>query len=233
MNLAQDGAAALHGTCYTVAGNAQRTALQQHLRGVFDLFQPLPGHIKHAELIGRAITVFGCPQDTVREHLVPLKVEHGIHNVLHDFRACNGTVLVDVANDEHGNLLLFGHRQQPGGTLFYLADRAGRRRDIHATHGLNGIDDDQFRLFFLDQAADLIHVVFCGEINIFLGYFQAGCPQFDLAHGFLAGNIQHGVLVGDGTAELQQHGGLADTRLTTQQNHAAQYDTAAQHPIKL
>ena len=29
------------------------------------------------------------------------------------------------------------------------------------------------------------------------------------------------------------NGSLTDTRLTTQQNHAAQYDTAAQHPIKL
>ena len=83
------------------------------------------------------------------------------------------------------------------------------------------------------EAADLVYIIFCRQIDVVLRDFQAGRTQLDLTDGLFARDIQHRVLVGDGTAELQQHGGLADTRLTTQQNHAAQYDTAAQHPVKL
>ena len=45
--------------------------------------------------------------------------------------------------------------------------------------------------------------------------------------------VIYGVLVGDSTAELQQHGGFAHARLTTQQHDAAQHDAAAQHTVKL
>lgn len=54
-----------------------------------------------------------------------------------------------------------------------------------------------------------------------------------MADRLFACDIQHSVLVGDGTAELQQHGGFAHARLTTQQHDAAQHDAAAQHTVKL
>ena len=57
--------------------------------------------------------------------------------------------------------------------------------------------------------------------------------QFDLTDGLFARDIQHRVLVGDGTAELQKHRRFANTRFSAEQNHAAQYDAAAQHTVKL
>ena len=50
---------------------------------------------------------------------------------------------------------------------------------------------------------------------------------------FLAGDIQHAVPVGNSTAQLQQHGGLAYAGLTAQQHHAAQHNAAAQHAVQL
>ena len=88
--------------------------------------------------------------------------------MLHDFGARNGTVLVDMADNEHRDLLLFGHGKQPGRALLDLTDRAGRGRDIHAAHRLDGVDDDKVRLFLFDEAADLVHVVFGGQIDILL-----------------------------------------------------------------
>ena len=153
--------------------------------------------------------------------------------MLHDLRACDSAVLVDMAHDKHRDLLLFGDGQQAGRTLFHLTDRAGRRRDVHAPHGLDGVDDDQFRLFFLDEAADLVYVIFCRQIDVILRDFQAGRTQFDLTDGLFARDIQHRVLVGDGTAELQKHRRFAHARLTAQQYDAAQHDAAAQYAVKL
>ena len=41
------------------------------------------------------------------------------------------------------------------------------------------------------------------------------------------------MLIGNGTAQLQQHGGFAHARLTAQQHNAAQHDAAAQHTVQL
>ena len=147
--------------------------------------------------------------------------------MLHDLRACDSAVLVDMAHDKHRDLLLLGDGQQAGRTLFHLTDRAGRRRDVHAPHGLDGVDNDQFRLFFLDEAADLVYVVFCRQKDVILRDFQAGRTQLDLTDGLFARDIQHRVLVGDGTAELQKHRRFAHARLTAQQYDAAQHDAAA------
>ena len=122
--------------------------------------------------------------------------------MLHDLRACNCTVLIHMTHNEHGNLLLFSYRQQPGGTLLHLTDRAGRGRDIHAAHGLDGVDDHKIRLFFFDQTADLIHVIFRRQKDVILRYLQPRCTQLDLPDRLLAGDIQYAVLVGDGAAQL-------------------------------
>ena len=152
--------------------------------------------------------------------------------MLHDFGASNGTILVDMADDEHRDLLLFGHGKQPGRALLDLTDRAGRGRDIHAAHRLDGVDDDKVRLFLFDEAADLVHVVFGSQIDILLRDLQPGRAEFHLPHRLLAGDIQHRVLVRDGPAKLEQHRGFAYARLAAEQHHAAQHDAAAQHPVQ-
>ena len=73
------------------------------------MFQSLAGHIKHADLIGGAVTVLHGAQHAVRQGLVALKVQHRIHDMLHDFGACDGAILVDVAHDEGGNFQRFGY----------------------------------------------------------------------------------------------------------------------------
>ena len=102
--------------------------------------------------------------------------------MLHDLGAGNGTILVDMAHDEHRDLLLFGHRQQPGRTFLHLADRAGRRGDVHAAHGLDGVDDHKVRFFLFDQAADLVHVVFGYQIDVLLRDLEPRGTQLDLPH---------------------------------------------------
>ena len=49
------------------------------------------------------------------------------------------------------------------------------------------------------------------------GQVKAGGPQFDLPHRLFAGDVEDGVAVRDGAAQLQQHGGLAHARLAAEQ----------------
>ena len=70
--------------------------------------------------------------------------------MLHDLGACDRAILVHMTHDEHGDLLLFSYRQQPRGTLLHLTDCTGRGRDIHAAHGLDGVNDHKVWLFFFD-----------------------------------------------------------------------------------
>ena len=202
LDLAEDGAGALHGAGYAVPRDAQGPALQQHLGGIGDLGQAASGHIEHPQLIGGAIAVFGRTEDAVGQHLVPFKIQDGVHDVFHDLGPGDGAVLVDVAHQEHGDLLLLGHCQQAGRTLLDLADGAGRGRNIGAAHGLDRVDDHKVRLLFLDQAADLVHVVLGGKVDVVLGQVKAGSPQFDLPHRLFAGDVEDGVAVRDGAAQL-------------------------------
>ena len=110
-------------------------------------------------------------QDAVRQHFIALKVKHRIHDMLHDFGACNGTVLVHMPHNEHGDLLLFGHGQQAGRTFLDLTYCTGGGRDIHAAHRLDGVDDHEIRLFFFDQAADLVHIILRCQKDVILRHF--------------------------------------------------------------
>jgi hypothetical protein len=92
---------------------------------------------------------------------------------------------------------------------------------------MDGVDDHKVRFFLFDQATDLVHIVFGGQKNIVLRDLQAGCTQLDLSDRFFARDIQNAMLIGNGTAQLQQHGGFAHARLAAQQHNAAQHDAAS------
>ena len=102
--------------------------------------------------------------------------------MLHDFGAGNGTVLVHMTHDEHGDLLFLRNSQQTRRALLDLADCTGRRRDVHTAHGLDGVDDHKVRFFLFDQAADLVHVVFGYQIDVLLRDLEPRGTQLDLPH---------------------------------------------------
>ena len=54
-----------------------------------------------------------------------------------------------------------------------------------------------------------------------------------LAHGFLAGRVQHGLVAGERRGALQQQRRLADAGLAADQRHRARDEAAAQHAVEL
>ena len=62
---------------------------------------------------------------------------------------------------------------------------------------------------------------------------QPARAQRDLAHGLLAGRIQHGPLAAQRVGRLQQQRGLADARVAAEQDHRAGHEPAAEHAVEL
>ena len=66
--------------------------------------------------------------------------------MLHDLGAGNGTVLIDMANNEGRNLKRFCDIQKPGGAFLYLTYCAGGGGNVSTTHRLDRVDDNKVRL---------------------------------------------------------------------------------------
>ena len=233
LHFAEDGAGALHGTGHAVTADSHRAAFQQQFGGIDDLGQALPRHIKHADFVGGTIAVLCCAQNPIGQRLVPFKIQHRVHNVFHYLRAGNRAVFIHVTHNEGGDLQTFCHIQQAGGTLLHLRDAAGRSGQIRGVHGLDGVDHHQIGLVPLDQAADLVNIIFGGQQNALLRNAQPVGAQLYLPHRFLTRNIQHLKPAGDRPAQLQQQGGFARARFAAQQHHASHHHAAAQHPVQL
>ena len=197
------------------------------------MFQSLAGHIKYADLIGGAVTVLHGAQHAVRQGLVALKVQHSIHNVLHDFGTRNGTVFVDMADNKGRYLIRFCHIQEACRAFLDLADCAGGRRHIRAAHRLDGVDHYKIRLHLFNQPADFIHIAFRHNGDIILRHIQPNGTQLDLPYGFFARHIQNRARPAYFAAQLQQNGRFADARFAANQNHTAQHNATAQHAVQL
>ena len=202
LNLTQNRTGPLHHTGNAGAGNSDGTAFQHDLGRILNLFQPLAGHIKHPDFVGGAVAVFHGAQDPVRKGLVPLKIEHGIHDVFHDLWPGNRAVLVHMTHNKGWNLVGFGHAQKAGRALLDLAHSAGGGRHIGTAHGLDGVDHHKVGFHLLNQTADLIHIALGDQGNVVLRDPEPLSTELDLAHRFLSGDIQHIAGPGNLAAEL-------------------------------
>ena len=232
LNFRQNRTGALHHTGNTGAGNAVRSAVQQHCRGVGHFVQSAVLHLEHADLIGRTIPVFHSTQQPVGQVPFSLEIQHGVHNMFHDLRTGNGSVLVDMPHDPHRNVQLFRRVHKQVGALPHLCQAAGTGGNFLHSHGLNGVDNDNIGAAGGNGVADALGIGDCQQKQIFRCHAQTLRPQLDLFGGFLTGNIQHSVFFSEVLADLQQQCAFSDTRLAAQQHNGATHQSAAQHAIQ-
>ena len=190
-------------------------------------------HLKYADLVGRAVAVLHRTQQPVREIAFSLKIQHRVHNVLHDFRAGNGAVLVHMADDPDGDIQLLCRVHKQIGALPHLGKAAGAGGDVLQMHGLDGVDDDDLRLAGCDGVADALGIRHRQQIELRRVHAKALRPQLDLLGGFLAGYIEHCVRLTEILADLEQQRALTDAGFSAQQDDRPPHQTAAQHPIQL
>ncbi len=88
--------------------------------------------------------------------LVALELDHRIDDVLENLRACQRSLLRDVADEDDGHAAGLGKAEQRRGTFADLCDGTCGRLDILRHHRLDGVDDHQFRLHVLDMLKDVL-----------------------------------------------------------------------------
>ena len=99
--------------------------------------------------------------------------------------------------------------------------------------GLDGVDDQNVRLQFVDGVHQVVQAGFRQEVQPLPAHFEPFGPQLDLPFGFLAGDVQHVGKPAQRAADLEHQRGLADARRAAYQHQGAFDRSPAQHPVQL
>ena len=115
--------------------------------------------------------------------------------MLKDFRAGKRTLLVDVTDDEDGDVFVLRVLHQAHRALFYLGRAAGRGAEVALVDRLNGVHDENIRRHQLGFVDDLINIGFGEDIQLGRGNMQPRGAELDLPERLLTRYIEHaGVL---------------------------------------
>ena len=164
---------------------------------------------------------------------VPLKIQHAVHDMLHDLGTRDGAVLIDMPHHEHRRIRLLGRPHDRRGALPDLGHASRRGGDRRQIHGLDGVDDHQIRRFLPHTADDRVHIGFTQDVQIVVLHPQPVRPHFDLPLGFLSRDIEDLEGLSQIGTDLQQQGGFADARVAADEHKPAPDTAAAQHPVQL
>ena len=205
---------------------------QQQFRRVGHLTESLAAHLIDTELGRAAETVLYRTQHAVEMVLVTLELDYHINYVLKNLGACNGTVLCYVAYEYHRHVIFLRELEQHRCTLAHLCHTAGRGVDGLTAHCLNRIDDKQLGAYILYMCQYSLKRCLAHYVAVSTLVGDAVGTQFYLLHALLTRDIEH--LARRHTKNgLQHKGGLAYTRLTTQQHQRTRHKATAKHTVKL
>ena len=177
LHLRQHRPGAFHDTAYTGAGGTLRTALQQHLGGVWNLFQTAASHLKNADFVGGPESVFGCPQKTIAAVLISFKIQNTVYHVLQNFGAGNGSVFIYVPDHKDCNPLGFTQLHQGHGAVFYLRYTSRGGVVFLVIQGLDGIHNQNIRLHLLNGLQNIRQAGFRQDKQILGRYPQPLSPE--------------------------------------------------------
>ena len=204
LRLDEEGAYALDGRRDGHAAQSFVILGEQQFRRIAHLPQTVLPHLVDAQLGRAAETVLDAAQDAVHIMLVALELQHGIHDMFQHLGAGQCPLLIDMADQYHGNIALLGEFQQQRGALAHLRDAAGRTVHGLCHDGLYGIDDQQLRLLVTDVQENLVerslahdHTRRTGQ-KPFPSVRLSSCPwhqtvgtQLQLPRTLLATDIKH------------------------------------------
>ena len=139
-----------------------------------------------------------------------------------------------MADDEGGDAVRLGDAQEVDGALAHLRDAARRALHVGLEDGLDGVDDEEFRLEILHMRLDRLKVRLADDEERVGKRLQAVGAHADLARALLARHIEDFLtLARDVGADAQCQARLADTRIADDQDHRARDNAAAEHAVEL
>jgi hypothetical protein len=191
-------------------------------------------HRQQAHLAGRTKTILDATEDPLVAKAIPFEIEDNVDQVFQGARSGDGSVLGDVTHKQHCDAAPLGccHQAGDGGAHLRRTPRAPGNPAV--VDGLHGVDDRQRGSPTLD----------CGQHRVEVGLDQqldpsrrapgAPSPQPHLGTRLLAGAVQRGrARPGGAIRDLQSQGGLAHTRVASEEDHRRRHDSATQHAIHL
>lgn len=119
---------------------------EKQLGVIGEAFDARFGHFEYAHFLYGAEPVFDGAEELEIFFLLSLEIEDGVHDMFEDFWSREGALLGDVADDEEGDSAGFGDSHEPCGALSDLSDAACGGGERFGIDGLNGVDDDEFRV---------------------------------------------------------------------------------------
>jgi len=222
-------------------GNAREAVVvvgEQQLGWVGDLSQSVLLHLVDAQFGGGAEAVLDGSQDAVHVVLVALELYDGVDDVFQNLRTGEGAFLGDVANEDDGHAAGLGKAQQGRGALAHLGDGACGGLDVLGHDGLDGVDDDELWLHFLNVVEDGLELVLAEEQERAVSGFSRGewslqslCTHLELMGALLAADVEDAQ--GQAKHGLQGERGLADAGFAAQQDDAAGHQSAAKDAVQL
>ena len=143
-------------------------------------------------------------------------------------------LLGHMADDKECDPHLLGQSQEHCRGLVDLGDTAGRRCDLIAVHGLNGIDHHGLRLVPADDIGDDLQICLAQKLQ---GIRRAADPrssELDLPQGFLSRNIQDlNPASRHKAGSLQQDRRFSDSRVSADQDERSGHGAAAEDAVQL
>ena len=185
----QDRAHALHHAGHAGAGRVLGTTGKQHFRWIRNFDEPLAVHLEHADLIGGAEAVFRGAQDPMAHVRFAFKVQHAVYHVLKHLGTRNGAFLVDVTDHKNGDPLPFGKLHQLHCTVLDLRNAAGGRLQRLVVKRLDGVNDQNIRLFLADRREHVAKAGLRKHKQVSAAHRQSVGAHFELARRLLAGYI--------------------------------------------
>ena len=112
---------------------------------------------------------------------VALKIQHRIHHMLEHSGTCNSSLFGHMADDKNRNTEPFCQPQQNTSRFAHLRHAARRCADRFIVHRLDGVNDDDLRLFLLDYLLNPIQVRLTEQLQRVRKIADPHRTHFDLA----------------------------------------------------
>ena len=206
---------------------------QKQLGRVADLAQTLAAHLVDAEFRGAPEAVLDAAEDAVHVMLVALELQHGIDDVLQDFRAGDAALLIDVADEQDGHPVFLGKTEDGGAALANLRDAAGRGLDQLREDCLDGVDNHQVGLDGAGVLEDIFQVRLAEDVErVRCRGAEAVGAEFELSATLLARDVED-AQVREFQDRLEDEGRFADARFAANQDERAAHQATAEDTVQL
>ena len=163
---------------------------EEHLRGILHLAETAVDHLIDANLVGGAETILDAAKDTVKILTIALELKDRIDDMLQHLWSGDSTILINMSDEDYGDIRLLGISEESGGALADLRDSAGSRLDVIRADGLNRIDHHETRLDIPDMVEDIFEASFAEDESIVRDLGEAVGTEFKLRGRLLARDIE-------------------------------------------